>query len=112
MVLASISIEELTVGKARSASTTALETKGRYDNDAPVSFLKVSLNFRRTLSTLSKSTSMDGQTEAELASEAIMPPATASRIRDSVTTSSRGSPVPAGIGCVFAAGAAGAGADA
>ena len=39
MVLASMSIEELTVGNARSASIIALETNGRYDSEAPVSFL-------------------------------------------------------------------------
>ena len=33
MVLASMSIEELTVGNARSASTTARETNGRYDSE-------------------------------------------------------------------------------
>src|SRR6478735_11671445 len=109
MVLASMSIEELTVGNARSASIVARETNGRYDSDAPVSFLKTSLNLRRTLSTLSKSTSIEVHTDAELASEAIMPPATASRMRDRVTVSSRGSLVPAGLGWVRAgAGAAAA----
>ncbi len=53
MVLASTSIEELTVGNARSASTTARETKGRYDSEEPVSFLNRSLCLARTLSTLS-----------------------------------------------------------
>src|SRR6476620_9422880 len=114
IVLASMSIEELTVGNARSASMVALDTNGRYDRDAPVSFLNWSLNFRRTLSTLSKSTSTEVHTDAEAANEAIMPPATARRIRDSVTISSRGSDTPAGTATLAAglaaAGAAGAGA--
>src|SRR6476661_10586449 len=113
MVLASMSIEELTVGKARSASMTALDTNGRYDSEAPVSFLNWSLNLRRTLSTLSKSTSTDVHTDADAASEAIMPPATARRMRDSVTISSRGSDTPAGTATLaagLAAAAAGAGA--
>src|SRR6478609_6824630 len=114
MVFASMSIEELIVGYARNASIVARATNGRYDSEAPVSFLKVSLNFRRTFSTLSKSTSTEVHTDAEAASEAIMPPATASRIRDSVTISSRGSDTPAGTATLAAgfaaAAAAGAGA--
>src|SRR6476620_7000922 len=118
MVLASMSIEELTVGNARSASIVARETNGRYDSDAPVSFLNRSLCLTRTFSTLSKSTSTEVHTDADAASEATMPLATAIRIRDSVTTSSRGSATPAGTagrGAVVAAaavGAAGAGAAA
>src|SRR3954470_24668572 len=92
-------------------------TNGRYDSDEPVSFLNRSLCLARTRSTLSKSTSTEVQTDAETDWDAFMPAAPASRIRESSTTWSRGSPAAAGAAgraCVVAgavvAGAVAAGA--
>src|SRR3954463_418413 len=115
IVFASMSIEELTVGWARSASTAARETNGRYDREDPVSFLNRSLCLARTRSTLSKSTSTDVHTDAAMACEDFIPAATARRMRDSSTTWSRGSPAAAGAagrGVVGAGAGAGVGAGA
>src|SRR5688500_15382378 len=114
IVFASMSIEELTVGWARSASTAARETKGRYESDDPVSFLNRSLCLARTRSTLSKSTSTEVHTAAAMDWEFFIPAATARRIRDSSTTWSRGSPPALGAAgrAAVVAGAAAAGAGA
>src|SRR3954452_5368116 len=103
-----MSIEELTVGCARSASTTARATNGRYDSDEPVSALNLFLSCCRTRSTLSNATSTEVHTDAASVWDAFIPAATARRMRDSCTTWSRGSVGPAAA----AAGAVRAGAGA